>query len=409
MFKGVFDFRNQRILIRWKVVLPIIFFVSIGLLALSSTSNNNIFWNSTFYKQVIWAILAILFFIVAQYIRIQFLYDYSYIFYLLLFVLICATIFFPKIEGARRWIPIGPFYFQPSEIGKIIYIICLSRFFTDIRIKDKFSKILFLVLSILMIPPLLVFIQPDLGTAIVYFAVIVPMLYWSGFTFLLIFLLISPIISLLAVYNLTVFYIWMAVYLIVLIYNRPSMRAAIVNFILNVICGLFAQYAWNNILKDHQKQRIETFLDPLSDPLGTGYQVIQSIISIGSGGFWGKGWGNGTQTHLKFLPVRDTDFIISVIAEEMGFVTILFILLFLSSFLYWCFDYAGKIENKYSSLLLVGFTTLIFMHFIINMGMVAGLLPVTGLPVPFISYGGTFFISCAIMVGIINNIINNYI
>ena len=145
MFKGIFDFRNQRILIRWKVVLPIVFFVSIGLLALSSTSNNNIFWNSTFYKQAIWAILAILFFIVAQYIRIQFLYDYSYIFYLFLFVLIFATIFFPKIEGARRWIPIGPFYFQPSEIGKIIYIICLSRFFTDLRIKDKFSKILFLV------------------------------------------------------------------------------------------------------------------------------------------------------------------------------------------------------------------------------------------------------------------------
>ena len=138
-------------------------------------------------------------------------------------------------------------------------------------------------------------------------------------------------------------------------------------------------------------------------------KVIQSIISIGSGGFWGKGWGNGTQTHLKFLPVRDTDFIISVIAEEMGFVTIVFILLFLSSFLYWCFDYAGKIENKYSNLLLVGFTTVIFMHFIINMGMVAGLLPVTGLPVPFISYGGTFFISCAIIVGLMNNIINNYI
>ena len=143
------------------------------------------------------------------------------------------------------------------------------------------------------------------------------------------------------------------------------------------------------------------------DPLGAGYQVIQSMISIGSGGFWGKGLGNGTQTHLKFLPVRDSDFIMSVMAEEMGFKVIFLIILFISYFIYWSFTYAYKIENRYVSTLIVGYATLIYAHMIINLGMISGLLPVTGLPAPFISYGGYFFLTCSIILGIINNAINN--
>ena len=152
-----------------------------------------------------------------------------------------------------------------------------------------------------------------------------------------------------------------------------------------------------------------TLLTPASDPQGSGYQVIQSIISIGSGGFWGRGWGEGSQTPLNFLPVKDTDFIISVIGEELGFITIFFILSCLTWFIYWCFDFAVRIENRYGSLLVLGLSSVIFMHIVINMGMVSGLLPVTGLPVPFISYGGSFFVSCAIIVGLINNIVNNQI
>ena len=166
-------------------------------------------------------------------------------------------------------------------------------------------------------------------------------------------------------------------------------------------------YIWNNFLEPHQQDRIRTFLNPMSDPLGSGYQVIQSMISIGSGGFWGKGLGNGTQTHLKFLPVRDSDFIISVMAEEMGFKVIFLIILFSSFFIYWCFTYAYKIENRYISTLIVGYATLIYAHMIINVGMISGLLPVTGLPAPFISYGGSFFLTCSIILGVINNAINN--
>ena len=126
-------------------------------------------------------------------------------------------------------------------------------------------------------------------------------------------------------------------------------------------------------------------------------------------GLWGKGLGNGTQTQLKFLPVRDSDFIVSVIGEELGFITIFFILIAIIFFAYWVLEYLSKVENNFSGLLLIGLFTIIFMHAMINMGMVAGLFPVTGLPMPFISYGGSFFISCSIMIGLINNIINNQI
>ena len=410
MFKGIFDFNGQSFRVRWEIVFPVLFFVFISILILSSTSTNDVFMQSTFYKQVIWFFIGAIAFYLVQFVRIQYLYDYSYLFYLLLFILIGITILFsPKIAGSKRWIVFGPVYFQPSEIGKIIYIIFIARFLTDFKNKDRLTKNFIFMLPVLVFPPLLVFIQPDLGTAMIYLSVIIPMIFWSGFSPMIIFILIAPFISLLAVSNLLYFYIWMVLFVLLMFYYRPSLFVIIFNFILNVICGLFSPYVWENILKPHQRQRIETFLDPFSDPLGAGYQVIQSIISIGSGGIWGKGWGNGTQTQLKFLPVRDTDFIISVIGEELGFITIFFILLFLMYFVYWSFEYANKIENKFASLLLAGCATIIFMHFFINMGMVSGLFPVTGLPVPFISYGGSFFISCSIILGIINNIINNYI
>ena len=242
-------------------------------------------------------------------------------------------------------------------------------------------------------------------------AVIFPMIFWSEFDEKLLFLMLAPLISILTVSlnSLFVFYIWMVFFLFFLFYYRFSISTKIINFILNILFGLSSPYIWANILKDHHRERILTFFDPFRDPLGTGYQAIQSWISIGSGGLWGKGLGEGTQKGLNFLPVKDTDFIISVLAEELGFFTIIILLISISFFIYWCFEFLIKIENKFSSLLLLGLSTLIFMHMIINMAMVSGLLPVTGLPVPFISYGGSFFLTCSIIVGLINNIINNEI
>jgi rod shape determining protein RodA len=335
--------------------------------------------------------------------------DYSYILFFLLFILILSTQFSPKIEGSQRWIIIGGLYFQPSELGKIIYVLGLSRVFSDYKIKNKFSLLYFLILFIASIPPLLVFIHPDLGTAIIYLSLIIPILFWSKFEIKLILLLVAPMISMIAVYNIYFYYLWMIFLVIYIILINEKLYIRIINLLLNFSVAIISPFIWDSVLKQHQRNRIETFLDPFSDPLGNGYQVIQSMITIGSGGFWGKGIGNGTQTHLEFLPVRDTDFIVSVVSEEMGFFVILLIMVSLAWMTYRIFDYAQRIENEYASTVLIGLFSIIFMHFIINLSMIAGLLPVTGLPVPFISYGGTFFLTCSIILGLINNIINNQI
>jgi rod shape determining protein RodA len=409
MFKGLFDFKNYFITIRWVVLAPIIIYGIIGIMALSSTSSFISFFSSTFYKQLLWVSIGSFVFLLIQFVRIQFIYDYAYVFYLLILALLLITFNSPVIEGAQRWIVFGKIYFQPSELGKIVYIIGLSRLFNDYRVKDKFSIFFIFLLLLSIIPPLIIFKQPDLGTAIIYLSLILPILYWSNFDIKLILLMIFPFVSMVASSNIVFYYIWMIFVLSYLFILNKTIIFKIFHFTINLFTSVASPYIWINILEDHHRNRITSFIDPFSDPTGNGYQVIQSMISIGSGGFWGKGLGEGTQTHLKFLPVRDTDFIVSVISEEMGFFTISIILLSLTWFVYWVVDYSQRIENNFISTLLIGLCSLIFMHVIINMGMISGLLPVTGLPVPFISYGGSFFLTCSIGVGLINNIINNHI
>ena len=409
MFKGLFDFKNYFISIRWVILIPIIIYLFIGMMALSSTSSYESFFSSTFYKQLLWILIGISTFFLVQYVRIQFIYDYAYVFYSLILLLLFSTFLSPVIEGSQRWIVLGRIYFQPSELGKIVYIIGLSRLFNDYRVKDKFSLFFILLLLITIVPPLIIFKQPDLGTAIIYLSLILPILYWSDFDKKLILLMIFPFISMIASSNIIFYYIWMIFVLAFIFIINKSLIFKIIHFSINLITSIVTPYVWTNILQNHQRNRITSFIDPFSDPTGNGYQVIQSMISIGSGGFWGKGLGQGTQTHLKFLPVRDTDFIISVISEEMGFITISIILFLLVWFVYWVLDFSQRIENNFVSTLLIGLSSLIFMHIIINMGMISGLLPVTGLPVPFISYGGSFLLTCSIGVGLINNIINNHI
>ena len=409
MFKGLFDFKNYFITIRWVVLIPIIIYSIIGIMALSSTSNFTNFLSSTFYKQLLWALIGTFVFLLVQFVRIQFIYDYAYVFYLAILVLLSVTFLSPVIEGSQRWIVLGKIYFQPSELGKIVYIIGLSRLFNDYRVKNQFSIFFIILLLISIIPPLIIFKQPDLGTAIIYLSLILPILYWSDFDIKLILLMIFPFVSMVASSNIIFYYIWMIFVLCFLFFINKTIVFKIFHFIINLFTSIVTPYIWTNILANHQRNRIISFIDPFSDPMGNGYQVIQSMISIGSGGFWGKGIGEGTQTHLKFLPVRDTDFIISVISEEMGFFAVSIILFCLIWFIYWVIDYSQRIENNFISTLLIGLCSLIFMHVIINMAMISGLLPVTGLPVPFISYGGSFFLTCSIGIGLINNIINNHI
>jgi len=411
IFNKIFN-KDFNFKIIWPVVLPIIGISIFGLILLRSTSFDCIGCDSTnyitFYNQLKWVGTGIIVFIFIQFIRLKILNEYAYHLYFFLLISLLITYFMPEKSGSHRWIDIGLFSFQPSEFGKILLVSTIAKFLSDRKDDKNQLKTIILTLTIGFIPALLVFGQPDLGTALIYLAVIFPMLYWVGMRPFYLFLFIAPIVSMLSSYSVPTFSVWMFILILVLFYSQPTIREATFIFIANICFGIISIKVYEN-LYPHQQERLLTLLDPMRDRFGSGYQVYQSIISIGSGGISGKGFNQGTQSHLQYLPEKSTDFIIAVGAEEFGLIGISCILFLFSIFTYWITEYLGKLNNDFSSLTLVGIFTILYVHLIVNMGMTVGLFPVTGLPAPFLSYGGTFFITCAVIIGIINNNINNNI
>lgn len=187
-----------------------------------------------------------------------------------------------------------------------------------------------------------------------------------------------------------------------LYFTQEKWVVLLVLFLVNLSLGFTTPIMWNH-LRPYQQNRIKTMFNVEADPQGAGYQVIQSQVAIGSGGLWGKGFGQGTQTHLKFLPEQHTDFIFTVIGEEWGFVGVSFTLLLYLILVYLSYQTAYKLKDKYSSLVVVGLTSILLFHIVINIAMTVGLMPVTGLPLPFLSYGGTFVLTCSLIIGLILN------
>ncbi len=254
----------------------------------------------------------------------------------------------------------------------------------------------------MLIPAALVFGQPDLGTTLIYIAVFSAMLFASGYRLYYIFLILAPLVTMLAAFNSWVFLVWGLLLALVIFLNNKNVIFSVGMFLGNVLVGVLTPYLWNAI-KPYQQQRILTMLNPQLDPMGAGYQVIQSMIAIGSGGLQGKGFLQGTQSHLNFLPEQHTDFIFSVISEEFGFIgisVILFIYCFL--ILRWL-RMAYTAKSSFSAMLIIGGAVTLLTHILINVGMTVGLLPVTGKPLPFISYGGSFLMTCFGLVGLILN------
>ncbi|MFC1482035.1 FtsW/RodA/SpoVE family cell cycle protein, partial [Candidatus Neomarinimicrobiota bacterium] len=309
------------------------------------------------------------------------------------------TYFMPAMSGGRRWIVLGGFSFQPSELGKIIIVLALAKFLAEN--KKNLTKFHFalLPLAIAAFPALIVMGQPDLGTAIIFLAVAFAMMFWAGVSMIHLFIMVAPLISLISGFNFYAFSSWMLILVLVLYFSKSNLKWAAVNFFMNASFGTLAPTLWN-MLQPYQKRRVLTLLDASADPQGAGYQVLQSMTAIGSGGIFGKGLGEGTQTHLRFLPVTDTDFIIAVIGEELGLIAILAILILYSWMLLRMVDRASTTQYQTASLSIIGFSTVFLVHVFVNMGMAIGIMPVTGLPLPFMSYGGSFLLTCTLMIGI---------
>ncbi|MCH7818809.1 MAG: rod shape-determining protein RodA [Candidatus Marinimicrobia bacterium] len=393
----------------WVLFFIIIALILIGIVAIQSATvdSGSQMKETNFQKQIIWAILGLLIYFSISLINFRFLYALAY-FALLAGILLVLLTYIPAIsKGASgRWIGFGGLTIQPSEFMKVFLIIGLARLLTD-NIKNLSKpKSLILPFIIAGVVTLLVLRQPDLGTAMVFPAILFPMLFWSAVPVMTLFLIIAPIISLLSAFNLISFVFWIGLILLLLWFARKSLRFIVLMFLLNVSVGLVTPMMWNNI-RPYQQKRILTYVNKQLDPRGSGYQVLQSKVAIGSGGMYGKGLGDGTQSQLKFLPEQHTDFIISLIGEELGFIGVSTVLLLFFFLLAKIINKASNSKNVFESLVLIGISALLLFQIFINIGMTTGLVPVTGLPLPFISYGGSSLLAMMILMGLVQSVSRN--
>jgi rod shape determining protein RodA len=303
--------------------------------------------------------------------------------------------------STRSWIAIGGHQIgQPAELAKIAVVLMMARYLSSRREAPASLRELIVPCLLAGIPFLLVLRQPDLGSALVFIGVLFAMLYWAGVRPHLLLLLASPVVSLLAAFSIIPWTAWMVILTVLLIIWRPFVFEAVVVWVVNAAMGFIAMPLWNR-LEPYQQNRLLTFLNPEIDPKAAGYHAIQSKVAIGSGGLLGNGWLEGPQKRLAFLPAPHTDFAFTVFGEEMGFVgvalvLILFLILFIS-----LVRIARRASDPFSSLLVFGVLGLLLTHVWENVGMTVNIMPITGIPLPFFSYGGSFLLACSLALGMV--------
>jgi rod shape determining protein RodA len=398
---------------RWYQRADVLIIVSVagmlimGFLALYSTSASipqSSGGLNYFQSQLIWFFMGLIALVVALFIPPRIYADYSYGIYGLTLILLLAVLLINGGgNGARRWLNLGFMHFQPSELAKISVLLAVANYLGNSNVDLNKFKNFFVVTTVFFLPVfLLILKQPDLGTALVFLVLILPVFYWAGLRGGNIFLYLAPLFVLMASFNFYFFLIAMLIIVAYLYFSKRSLRTGAAVFLINIFVGLITPVLWNN-LREYQQQRIKIFLTPEADPLGAGYQIIQSKVAIGSGGFFGKGFLNGTQTQLRFLPEQHTDFIFAVVGEEFGFLGVVIGLLLFTIFLINAVKIANMQRSKFNGIVAIGIATLIGFHMMVNIGMTIGLLPVTGLPLPFISYGGSAMVINLSMVGLLLN------
>ena len=390
-----------------RLYIIILFLITFGLITLYSISNDPLSFNSSFSRQIIFIIFSLIIFFIIQKIDVKTVHDNSTLIYVLSFFLCLVPFFLPPVENTFRWIDLGLFYIQPGEYLKCATILVIAKYLSNHQLEVKENYIIFIPLLISILSSFLVLNQPDLGTAVIIFAPLIPMLLWAGVSTFTIFLLIAPLLTVIAASNYMFFNIWAILMFFIFLIFQGSLLNRIILYFINIFTGLLFPFFWNDFLNGYQRQRFIDFLNPDLDPMGSSYHIIQSITAIGSGGLFGKGWGQGSQTQLKFLPVQESDFILSVIAEEFGFLGISLIMLLFFMLIKTLLDLAFKASDYFSSLVIVGLTSILFSHIFVNSAMTVGLMPVKGLPTPFVSAGGSFMLLCFIIISLVSNLSKN--
>ncbi|HEB55183.1 MAG TPA: rod shape-determining protein RodA [Gammaproteobacteria bacterium] len=344
--------------IDWPLLIALLLLATMGLFVLYSASGQNM---AVVQAQGLRILLAFFIMLLLAQIAPYGIQFWSPWLYGLGLLLLLAVLIMGEIgKGAQRWLDLGFVTFQPSEIMKLAVPMMIAWYFAEAPLPAN-PKRLLMAGILLVIPTLLVAKQPDLGTSLLIAS--------SG-----IFVLLLAGLSLR----------FISVFLLIILASTPL--------------------AWNYLLHDYQRQRVLTFINPENDPLGAGYHIIQSTIAIGSGGIYGKGWLNGTQSHLDFLPERSTDFIFAVFSEEFGFLGVIILLSLYSFIIARGLIIASQAQHTYGRLLAGSITLTFFVYVFVNIGMVSGILPVVGVPLPLISYGGTSVVTLLAGFGILMSI-----
>ncbi len=373
-----------------------------------------------FKSQLVWMFLGVVVILVVVSIPTRFYYHFSYVIYGFSLLLLLYVIFTGIVsKGAGRWIAIGGIRLQPSEFAKIGLLFALAHYLSKNPISLMRISSFIMPGILIIVPFLMVLKQPDLGTALVFCVMSLPMFYWAGMSLLEIVFAISPGFSIvLSAIPLIVAYgtteavgiggaipwgIFFIVLCLTLYFTRPPTFLIIAVIALNLLAATSTTILWNSFLKDYQKVRIISFINPQADPKGAGYQVIQSKVAIGSGHIFGKGYLQGTQTRLSYLPEQHTDFIFSVLGEQFGLIGCIAILMLFLFILIRSLTATHSIRNRFINLFVVGAVSIIGFHIFVNIAMTIGIMPVTGLPLPFLSYGGSFTITVAALLGLILN------
>ncbi|MDO9069991.1 MAG: rod shape-determining protein RodA [Deltaproteobacteria bacterium] len=346
----------------WVLLGLVVIICATGIVNLYSAGYNRGEGTPLYIKQLYWLAVGLGVMCVTLTYDYRHLEKLSYPIYVITIVLLLAVMFGGKmVSGSRRWLPLGPLSLQPAELAKIAIILAMATYFNRrARIEAMGLKDLIVPGALVMIPVALIIKQPDLGSGILVALVAASIILFVGVR-------------------------W-----------RTLMGCGLTLVMLSPVIWHF--------FKDYQRQRVLTFLDPGKDPLGAGYHILQSMIAVGSGQFWGKGFLQGTQSQLYFLPEQHTDFVFSVFAEDWGFVGSAVLLLLFTALALWGLSVARDCKERFGHLLAVGVTALIFWQVFINLCMVTGFLPVVGIPLPLFSYGGSSLITTLLGVGFLLNI-----
>lgn len=389
----------------FKIFIPTVILNLIGLAAIYSSTLNNPQAAGNFEKQLLFTVLGYIGFFITYALPTNTIKLISIPSYLIsIAFLIIVLVVGKKVSGAKSWLGIGSFGFQPSEFAKIGTILVLANFLTRLNNNiDSFKDIL-IALAIGFVPIALILLEPDMGTSIIFFSFILVILFWKGISLLGLFVVLSPgFVAIASLFGSVPFIASLLIVLVVLFFFKRDLFFNGSVFAINLAAGFFTDNLYN-ALSPHQQARIKSFIDPMSDPLGSGYNSIQAMVAIGSGGIFGKGYLQGNQTQLQYIPEQWTDFIYCAIGEEFGFVGSLIVLsLFLIIFVR-LLNIASSTKEEFLSLVIIGIFGVYFTHYLINVGMVIGLLPIIGVPLPFVSYGGSSFLLNMFMLGIVLNI-----